>query len=125
MSARATLLAQLADVLGKPFKVVEEPPGSDARFPSAVLVTVQRAGASPSPVGGGWANSVLVYVVVPHETYSKAEDALDEHLPTLVAVLMKLGYAVATIDRDVFFQQGDSPGLHGYRINVPVIADTV
>jgi len=116
MSPRVKLNKALEAALEDPFAVLVDPPTSAARFPGRVVVCVQRAGITPSPVMAGWANALAVYLLVPHEAYAAAEEALDEHLPTLVAAIEAEGLPIVSMDRDVFFDQGESPGWHGYRV---------
>lgn len=125
MSARTDLTAHLRATLPTKYRVLDDPPGSDAKINTGrAAVHVQRAGITPN--GGSWGHALAVYVLVGPEGFTTAENALDDLLPAVVtAVEAMQNNAVTGIDRDVFFNDGDAGGFHGYRITTATLTTSI
>lgn len=121
MSARTSLTETLATALAvEAFDVKEAAPTPSTQIPPAkAYVHVERAGLVPSPATSGWAQALVVLVLVGAEVYHTAEAALDELLPPVVAAIEAASYPVVTVDRDTFFER-----FHGYRITTTITTPT-
>lgn len=125
MSARTDLLAALDADLADDFHVSPRPPAGGSKMATGKgYVTIQRAGLTPAPQSSGWGQTLAAYLLVGAEDFATAEDALEPLLATLVEQLEAYRLPISTIDRDVFFEDGDAPGWHGYRIAFTKITST-
>lgn len=126
MSARTALAGNLTTALPTGDYLIKRGAPTGSKIAAGkVHVQIMRAGLVPSKVTSGWAQALVVLVLVGAEDFEIAEDFLDEKLPPVVTAIENLGHEIVTIDRDTFYGTDETSGFHGYRITTTVTTPTI